>query len=373
MREILNRFESASRHLKIVDDFMIDNDPEYQRMEDRLIQCDGYDDFCRELYFGGSKSRGNPPKGSRQMILSDIFQYIITSRGVYLAARGSAERKRFIKIVMHLINQWLLMDSLGPQGQLALRRNLMITLRNELTDDYFFENGDSYFIDKYNEAHGYQGDLIPGPPNTNPPSGRVLDHYDSLFPKVRGGPIEVLVYLYLFQRRLGFVVSALTQQRLLSGNKVTRPPDIFLLRKKGEILGLEIGRGKETQSADFSMLTGIPTFSVDLIAKQPFRCDGCGKWITYCQRVIELYSEQGIPANHKHILRCSECPYFDEGNCPDIMCYTKATNRYGTNRKARYHLRCLNPGMKQEILRDDAGSLVSYYPLVAGLKDLPED
>ncbi len=367
MKEILNRIGTSCKHLKIIDDFLIDNDTEYKRMEEILLIIDGYEDFCRELYFGGSKSKGNPPHGSRQMILSDIFQHIITSRGIYLAAKDGDSRKKFIKIVMYLVNQWLIMDCFGPRENLQSRRDLMIKLRTEITDEYFFENNENYFIEKYQETFDYDDDIIP---NSSSPN-RVLDHYDSLFPKIRGGPTEILVYLYLFQKRLGFVVSALTQQRLITGSDVIAPPDIFLFRRKGEVFGLEIGRGKEQQSADFSLLTGIPTVSVNIIEKQPFRCDSCGRWIIFCKKIIEDYSEFGIPLSHD--VACPDCPYFDNGSCPDIMCHTEDTNRFGNIRLARYHLRCLSPAKQTQSIQNNPESLVAYFPLVEGLEKLPEE
>ena len=377
MKEFLRRFAVSGKHLVILDDFLLTNDAEYQRIENELHGIgEDYVDFCREVYFGGSKSRGNPPLGSRQMILSDVFQYLITSRSYYLAARSSNNRKKFVKIVMYLVNQWLIMDCLGASEQYKLRKTLMRTLRKEIGGD-FFEANDAYHVERFEQALAWDSDLIPKPPNPDPPSGAVLDAYDSLFPKIRGGPIEMLVYLYLIQRRLGFVVSLLTQQRLLrrldEDERAPAPPDIFLLRRKGEVMGLEIGRGKETQSADFSLLTGIPTFSIDLVDRQPFRCDSCGRWIIYCRQVIESYSEHGVPEDHNHVIACSVCPYFDDGNCPDIICYTERKNRYGDKRAARYHLSCVTPKEKQTMVQEQAESLVAYYPLVQGLETFPEE
>jgi len=374
MKEILKRFVTSGKHLIILDNFMLNNDTEYQRMENELNQMGkDYLDFCRELYFGGSKSRGKPPFGSRQMILSDIFQYIITSRAYYLAARSNEYKKRFIKIVMYLVNQWLIMDCFGPKEAYKLRRKLMLIFKKAIGDRNFFEAEDPYHKNVFKETLQYSGDLIPKPPNPNPPNSRILNCYDSLFPKIRGGPIEILVYLYLLQRRLGFVISLLTQQRLISGDRVITPPDILLLRSKGEVIGLEIGRGKEKQSADFSLVTGIPTFSIDLVERQPFRCDGCGRWIIYCKRVIELYSEEGVPEDHNYIIYCIDCPYFNNGKCPDIICHIKAKNRYGKIRKARYHFRCLNHNSRQKIISENPELLVAYYPLVEGLEKFPEE
>lgn len=275
------------------------------------------------------------------------------------------------------------MDCFGPKEALSLRRQLMNTLKEKIRYD-FFEAGEAYHVNKFHETFDYEEDLIPKPPNPDPPSSRILTAYDSLFPKIRGGPIEILVYLYLLQRRLGFVVSLLTQQRLMCGSRTPiAPPDIFLLRSKGEIIGLEIGRGKERQSADFSLLTGIPTFSIDLVERQPFRCDRCGRWIIYCERVIELYSEEGVPKDHDYIIYCVGCPYFNNGKCPDIMCYIEATNRYGIKRPARHHLKCIlrliDPQMRNEMRNEIISnenyqkSLVAYYPLVEGLEKFPEE
>jgi len=374
MKGVLRRLNLSAKHLILLDEFLAEKDDEYRRIEEKLEQMgEDYIDLCRELYFGGVKTKGNPPLGSRQMILSDIFQYIITNRGYYLAARDANYKRKFVKIVMHLVNQWLIMDCFGPREAVDKRNELMIKLKSEIGDRNFFESCDSYHIERFKETLKYTSDLIPNPPNPQPPNSRILNNYDSLFPKIRGGPIEILVYLYLLQRRLGFVVSLLTQQRLISGDRVITPPDILLLRSKGEVIGLEIGRGKERQSADFSLVTGIPTFSIDLVEKQPFRCDACGRWIIYCDRVIELYSEKGVPKNHNYVIYCIDCPYFNEGKCPDIMCYIESTNRYGVTRKARYHFRCLDSITRRKVLSSNPRSLVAYYPLVEGLEKFPEE
>jgi len=376
LKEILRRLGLSIKHMNTLDEFLRAKEPEYQRMEAKLDSMgEDYVRFCRELYYGGDKDMGNEPRGSRQMILSDIFQYILTGRMIYQASKSDDLRKRFVRISMYLVNEWLIMDCFGPKESLAKRRGLMSKLSTEIGED-FHEGGASYHREKFDETLEYSDDLIPKPPNPNPPSSAILSSYDSLFPKIRGGPIELLIYLYLIQRRLGFVVSLLIQQILLSGRSEVIPPDLFLLRKKGEIMGLEIGRGKEKQSADFGLLTGIPTFSVDLVDRQPFRCDGCGRWIIYCERVIEKYSEDGIPENHEHILHCIDCPYFHDGGCPDIIYYGERMNRYGGERSARYHFRCLSLEERSQILRNielERESLVAYFPLVDGLEEFPEE
>ena len=376
MKEVLRRFEQSLKHLNILDEFLRSNEPEYQRIEEKLdAMGEDYIRFCRELYYGGDKDRGNEPHGSRQMILSDVFQYILTGRMIYQASKSEDARKKFVKICMYLVNEWLIMDCFGPREAFTKRSELMNRLNTEIGAD-FHEGNAPYHVEKFNEAVRYDDDLIPKPPNPDPPSSRILSAYDSLFPKIRGGPIEMLIYLYLIKRKLGFVASLLIQQILLSGTDEIVPPDILLLRRKGEVMGLEIGRGKEKQSADFGLLTGIPTFSIDLVDRQPFRCDGCGRWIIYCERVIEKYSEEDIPKNYDHVLHCVDCPYFDEGSCPDIICQTNKANRYGYERRARYHFKCLTQDERETILRDEElkrENLVAYLPLVEGLENFPEE
>lgn len=80
MKGVLRRLNLSAKHLILLDEFLAEKDDEYRRIEEKLEQMgEDYIDLCRELYFGGVKTKGNPPLGSRQMILSDIFQYIITS------------------------------------------------------------------------------------------------------------------------------------------------------------------------------------------------------------------------------------------------------------------------------------------------------
>lgn len=377
MKEVLRRLGRSIEHMNVLDIFLRNNDVEYRRMENKLKDMkEDYTRFCRELYYGGDKNKGNEPRGSRQMILSDLFQYILTSRMIYQASKDDYCRKKFVKVCLYLVNQWLIMDCFGPREAIGKRHQLMNRLSRELGDDFHEGREASYHAEKFSEALGCSDDLIPNPPNPNPPSGRILSAYDSLFPKIRGGPIEILVYLYLIQRKLGFVASLLIQQILISGDSGVTPPDLFLLRRKGEVMGIEIGRGKEKQSADFGLLTGIPTFSVDLVDRQPFRCDECGRWIIYCKKVIEKYSEEGIPKNHNHILHCVDCKHFRKGKCPEIMCVTNRVNRYRKKREARYHLKCLSNAETEGILTNEElsrESLVAYFPLVEGLQSFPEE
>ncbi len=388
MRKVLRKFNLSGKHLWIIDSFLRKHDIEYKKMEEKLKNLgDYYRDFCRELYYGGCRTNPGSNKdvklGKRQMILSDIIQYITNSRSYYFSTKSDENKKQFIKILFYIINQWMIMDCFSPKETKYLRQNLIDELKTKIGTD-FFENSDSYHIDNLNEIYDYDEDIIVKPPNTQYPGGRILSTYDSLFPKIRGGTNELLIYIYLLQRKLGFIVSLLTQQRFLSGGRDIAPPDLFLLRKKGEVIGLEIGRGKERQSADFSLVTGIPTFSIDLMEDQPFRCDSCGRWIIYCDGIIEDYSENGIPEGHNHIKYCVDCQYFNNGNCPDIIYFPpnqqrayKVRNRYNNElRRYRNHFRCIPNTLRNTILNDldeHREFLISYFPLVDGLEDFPEE
>lgn len=300
MRKALKRLVQSARHLEAIDSFFIANVPEYARNEEQLKKLGRYYlEFARELYAGGRKE-GRHDLGSRYhrgMILADLLTYTIFGRGFYVATATKDHRKAFIEIVLRIVNKLLLQENISTDPK--LRKNMLgavssLELRN------FFEDDEQK--ERFEQLKQYDGPIIWGQQGTE-----YYKTMDSHLPKSRGLAIEFLIYLYLIQHRFGFVIPLLLHQRLLTFEASIAPPDFLILKPDGRCFGVEVGFQKEGQSTEFVTRTSLPTVVAELDNDQPFRCPECGKWITYCDRVIEDYSK-GISTPDP--LSCSGCKYF---------------------------------------------------------------
>jgi hypothetical protein len=194
---------------------------------------------------------------------------------------------------------------------------------------------------------------------------------DAVLPKSRGLAIEFLIYLYLVHRRFGFVVPLLLHQRLITGKGSIAPPDFLVLKRDGRVFGVEVGYWKEGQSNEFVTAASLPTISAELDEDQPFRCPKCKQWITYCNQVIESYSRGTSSPNP---LVCSECKYFDGGNCADILFFGTVPEVEAGDR--RYHYQCVveEPSVKK-LMNENALNehLRAWFPTVSMLNALTDD
>jgi len=328
-----------------------------------------YDELRKEVYAGGKK-KGK--KGyNRQMILGDLLQYILTGRGYYFATRGEEEFKGFVEMLICISNMGILMEDISVETGL---RNLVLNeLHQRLGGDFLEEKTQQ---DRFSDLLSYNDIIARG-------KGRNYEaFFDSILPKRVGLAPELLSYSWLIRKRYGYIVPLLQAQRLLGKGTSITPPDFLLLRSKGEIFGLEVGAGKERQIADFSSIAGIPVFTIGIGTveqPQPYRCDKCLKWITYCPAVISICKENKDEVGKVHF-NCSDCPVFKgdlekaKAQCPYMVYYGKAINYAGELEPRRYHYYCIkgDPYAEDEI-RKNPESLVAPLPTVYGIEHLSEE
>lgn len=329
MKLTLERLQQAADHLKAIDDYFCANDPEYRSNEDELAALGNfYYEFSRELYAGGridgQRAAGN--RYHRGMMLSDILTYSILGRGFYSATISSDHRKAFIKIVMRIVNKLLLQENISTNP--PLRRGLLETV-SRLSLQNFFEDERQRI--RFEALLGYDGEIIWGQVGTD-----FYKTMDSHLPKSRGLAIELMTYLYLIHKNFGFIVPLLIHQRLLTATRNIAPPDFLIIKPDGRVFGIEVGYLKEGQSTEFVTRTSIPTVASELDQDQPFRCPECNRWIAYCKRIINSYSE-GVSQTEP--VQCSDCENFTNGSCSDIIFYGKNPTTNTGNR--RYHYRCI--------------------------------
>ncbi|MFA5553208.1 MAG: hypothetical protein WCZ89_01030 [Phycisphaerae bacterium] len=330
MQKVFGKLAQSVTHLQTIEDFFIKVVPAYAENEAKLKNLGRfYDEFARELYSGGRKD-GSPEKGKRfhrGMTLADLITYTVFGRGYYVLTASEAHQKAFIEIVMRISNKLLLQENISTDP--TLRKGLINALLDKgLTN--FFED----------EEQKKQLKLLEKSTATIIWGQSEKDLYkimDSLLPKSRGLAIEFLIYLYLIRYKFGLVIPLLLHQRLITKGRSIAPPDFLVLKNDGRVFGIEVGSFKEGQNTNFVTTTSIPTVTAELDSDQPFRCPHCQKWITYCDHVVETYSEGAAITNP---FKCGECKYFDKGRCQDIIFYGKVPEIEKNNR--RYHYRCIS-------------------------------
>ena len=372
MQKLLRANLLATKHLLILDRVFRSSYPPYAEWARKLDEHPFYDELEKEIY-AGRKKRGG--KGyTRQMILGDLIEYILTGRGYYLAIRGVNAFKGFIEILMYISNMLILLEDISVDVGL---RNLVLRELNDNLGEEFLKGNEQR--QEYQSLMAYEGIIARD-------QGEEYDKFlDSILPKRVGIVPEILVYCWLIRKNYGYVVPLLLAQRLLGkGGKSIIPPDFLLLRSKGEVFGLEVGAGKakkERQIASFCSVTGIPVFTVGIGSieqPQPYRCDKCLRWIVYCPFVIDICKENRDKPGQVH-LSCSECSYFknmeDVVKCPYVVYFGKARNYAGEEVVRRYHYRCVqdDPYVKEAIRKDPQRYLIAPLPTVYGIEHLSEE
>ncbi len=402
MNIFLESLKKSITHLEIIDKVFSSYDyPEkevFNKLKEEIQEHDSINPtnkFTEELYVGGKKRNTSLNQGyGRQMILSDLLQYIVNGRGYFYAIRNTTTMKNYIRILLKIVNLLMIFDSIVVETN--VRREILTNLESELGNDFFKDD------DRRREHEALLLHDAPiGLPLANPDvSEDVLiklgttnkdkalkllsTYYDSLLPKTAGGLWgELLVYLYLLRKNIGFVFPLVLNQRLLSGNHkiYLKPPDFLLLPfGKNTFYGIEVGAGKEIQSGTFSIITGVPT-ATKANMDNPKRCCICGKWMLFCPKVIEEYSDVDYEIeNIKRPIKCTsgcnkftreqilnkECSYaMHKGGQPQNHVMKMRVGTY------HFHFNCYkdDPHGDQNISENN---IVSYYPYVGGLEDLED-
>jgi len=318
-------------------------------------------------------------KKGRQMILADIIEYIFLGRGYYFAMKNEEKIKELLRIILHFVNLLMCYEAITVEDRLRkkflkkLSANIPPVKKEELFDTLQKFNGKVGLPDKDSDA-----------------DKELNKYFDTLLPKTAGGLWhELLVYAFLIRHNLGYVVPLLLSQRLPSGSGAIVPPDFLLISKKQKIYGIEVGTKKEIQSGSFSLITGIPTATIDTInSRASDRCPICKKWIMFCPQAIEHFSDLTNPTGKKSEIKClKECKKFKKeeilnGKCP----YTKYSRKKAKTLEhthhefadgLRYHYQCvLNKLPKEKVKKlkkaNDEKAIKTHYPYYTGLESLFE-
>jgi len=318
---------------------------------------------------------------SRQMILADIIEYIFLARGFFFITEGSNSldkkiRKKglFIKSVLYFVNLLMLYESMTVDKK--IRKSFLEKLSMdlpEIKEEELFEklknfNGKVGLIEKESDA-----------------DKKLNKYFDKILPKTAGGLWhELLVYIFLLRNNLGYIVPLLLTQKFMSGEDILVPPDFLIITKDKDIYGIEVGIKKEIQSGSFSLMTNIPTATIDTInSRCSDRCPICKRWIPFCDYVIENYSNLDNTLSSKSEIKCLEkCNKFSKediihGKCPYAKYSRGATkkikHKFADN--LHYHYKCgLENISKKEksslIDTEDSTAIKTHFPYYVGLEML---
>ena len=357
------------------------------------------------LYVGGKKGSG--AKGyHRQMILNDIIEYILLGRGYYYVNDDPHRKKTFIELILNVINLLMIMDSLTVQP--TLRKKVLDELKSLGTS--FFKEKDMELL--HTALSSYAGDLGFDTDDANLPKSitdiltpivkpesakkKLNDYYDSLLPKTGSGLWnELIVFFYLLRRTSVFIIPLLLTQRILSKDKMLKPPDYLVIDTSKQLYGIEVGGGKEAQSSNFASDTGSKMLTTENTNVPP-RCPICGEWILFCQKVIsdccDIENNPLLRINKE--IRCAhECNIFSyddvlDGKCPYIQYHGEVSKTTAQKSKQKikfkspyhYHYSCIKKindktAIEKIKKQHDTKSkkitvLKADYPYVSGISNL---
>lgn len=358
MNELGERLEASARHLSTVDQCATAAFEEYARMREKLITIPGFDELANQLY--------NGQKG-RQMMLGDILLYILTGRG-YWTALGEPDRfKQFIRILLYVVNLLLIQETL-LSARPAERKIFLRALRDANLERFFASDEERNL---YDELIQYDGRITVREPR------KLYKVMDSLLTRTPGIVYELIVYVHLLVRRLGYSVPLLVLQRLFRGSETLAPPDYLLLRPQGIVLGIEVGGGMGQFSLTQGKIDQVNRFTQDtsiavITATAPhvYRCETCDGWILYCDTVIQRTADGEHQLQHMSAL---DCPRFAEP-CEHTVYYGQIEKNGKRRRHHYYHLLdneyVQTRGLATE--NDRREKLLHYFPFVKGLERIAE-
>lgn len=366
MDELLKSLKRSVKHLETLDKvfgtFEYPEKDAYLRNRQKIRELNAAysKKLTDELYYGDD---------GRQMILNDILEYIFTARGYFYMWRiKDIEKKRnFVKLVLYFINQLMIFESISVNHN--LRNRVLDELQSKIGAEFFLNENSQITFDALKRFKGYVH--LPTQ-KTNIVSDRIIaqlgletnekalarfDAYtDSILPKLPHGLWrELIVYLQLLRINAGIVIPMLLNQRIISKNDFMKPTDFLVITDSGDLVAVEVGGGKDTQTSNFSarMKCQLVTATNTNI---PPRCPICGKWVTFCDKVIEEFSDLDDPLYHIYDdVRCAhdcELYTYDQvlaGECPHVKyrgLISKESNRVQETKftekyEFHYHYSCI--------------------------------
>ena len=165
-------------------------------------------------------------------MLGDILLYILTGRGYWTAVGFEQGSQEFVRILLYIANLLLIQETLlsvRPDERQRFLRQLEAAQLN-----HFFASPEER--QAYQDLVAFQDRITVRNPR------RLYKVMDSVLPRTPGIVYELVVYVHLLIRRLGYSVPLLIIQRLFRGQETLAPPDYLLLRPDGNVIGIEVAQ-----------------------------------------------------------------------------------------------------------------------------------
>lgn len=380
MKEILRSMNNALKHIEVLNDvfskkgnFSISEELDfllYQHNSEELRKSLSALDIYAQLY----------SVKERQMVLSDLYEYIFLGRGYY-SLKTVNDKAIFIRAILHFVNLLMSYEVLTVSDY--LRKKVLSRLGDQI--------GEIKREGLYSDIEKHTGPIGIGSGKSTA-SKQLEKYFDSLLPKTAGGLWhELLVYIFLLRNNCGYIIPNLLTQRWISLDSQIIPPDFLILTSDKRLYGIEVGTTKERQSGTFSLQTAIPTATIDTRnSRTSDRCPECKKWIQLCPHVINKYSDLEQPIGKPEVKCLQQCTIYSNkediarGVCP----YTKysrphaktlghANHEYADG--LHYHYKCIlekvSVDIKNKIINamingKDIKALKTHYPYYDGIEPL---
>lgn len=359
MREAIQRIQIAAKQLSITDKLLDSTDTEYHLMREKLTTVPSYAQFLDTLYQG---------QRDRQMVLGDLFEYVVTGRGYFLATQGQDAFHDYIRIILYLVNLLLIQESVFS-FRTQERQSVLRALKAAKIQGFFASPEEESV---FQQLQRHKGRIA-----VTGETRQLYKVMDSLTPKPLGAAIELIVYVHLLNLRVGYVVPLLLSQRLFNGMSSIAPPDYLVLLNSKQPVGVEVGggmgqyslqQGKIDQINQFIQETGIPVITAGV--PHIYRCETCQCWIPFCDETIE---QTATGECKEELVNCVECARFDKGKCTNVIYYGQ-TETKGQRRRHHYYHYAKQAYVRNTSLRNDdakTSKLVCYFPFVKGFENLP--
>jgi hypothetical protein len=378
MNQFFEKLDLSVKHLKALNDFFANAEnykiPEeqddlniYQSNLTALVNDFSGINVFEQLY----------NQRERQMILADLFEYILLGRGFYgigTRRQNISNKQNFVKGILHFTNLLMCFESITVN---TARRNLLLDFLAERINSIREESG-------FEELRNYADEV--GMPDSGE-SKAISSYFDKLLPKTAGGLWhELLVYIFVIRNNIGFILPLLLHQKIYSKDDHLIPPDFLILTKDKRVYGIEVGIKKEIQSGSFSLKTAIPTATIDTInSRNSDRCPICKKWINFCPYVIEKFADFNSDISRVEVKCLTECNKYTKEEILKGSCkYSKYSrggaatlehthHNYSDNK--HYHYSCVlsnvSEGKKNEIIAaEDTVAIKTHIPYYSGLEEL---
>jgi len=201
MDALYDKLQLSIQHLSKIEK-VLDSNKDY-KTEKINFKADLEDDLLEFFY---SKNSMN-----NQMALADVVEYIFFARAYHLAITQKSFNSLY-KVLLRACNLYFLQDSIISNNY---------TIRKKFISELKKIKGFNISKQEINDILSFKDSLAP---EVNKYTGkkeedrkRIYDKLDGLMPKILGMPNELIAFLHIIRKKMGYVIPLLLTQKILKG------------------------------------------------------------------------------------------------------------------------------------------------------------